>query len=311
MSRLRIVFMGSPEFAVPTLQAVAERHDIVAVVCQPDKPSGRGQRITEPATKRVAIERGLPVLQPKSARDPAFADALRTLAPEVAVVVAYGKILPQAVLDIPRHGCLNVHGSLLPKYRGAAPIQWALIRGEQETGITIMQLDAGMDTGPMLLSARTVIGDEDTAGTLAARLAGLGAELMLVALDRLVAGALPATAQDDRQATMAPMLDKEIGTVDWTRSARQVRDLIRGVDPWPGAQTLLGGEILKLWGARLVAGSGAPGEVLAADREGLIVACSEGAVALAELQLPGRKRLAAAPFLAGRSIAPGTRLGPS
>jgi methionyl-tRNA formyltransferase len=301
--------MGSPEFAVPTLRVLLDAHDVVAVVCQPDKPAGRGQKLLAPATKELALARGVPVLQPAKARDPSFLEDLRRLAPDVAVVVAYGKILPQAVLDVPKHGCLNVHGSLLPRYRGAAPIQWAIIRGETETGITIMQLDAGMDTGPMLLKRKTAIAEDETAGKLAVRLAGIGAELMLVTLLRLQAGALVPTPQDGSEATLAPMLDTDAGTIDWTRPALEVRNRVRGVDPWPAARTVLAGEPLKLWGARLTDGSGAPGEVLAADREGLVVACGDGAVALAELQLPGRKRLPVPAFVAGKPIAVGTKLG--
>jgi methionyl-tRNA formyltransferase len=309
MPRLRIVFMGSPEFAVPTLRALLDAEDVVAVVCQPDKPAGRGQKVVAPAVKPVAEAAGVPVLQPARARDPEFQERLRALAPDVAVVVAYGKILPQAVLDIPRHGCLNVHASLLPKYRGAAPVQWAILRGEAETGITIMKLDAGMDTGPMLLWRKMAIREDDTAGTLATRLAGAGAELMLVTLERLKAGALVETPQDGAHATLAPMIAKEMGNIDWTQPAATVRNLVRGVDPWPGAQTYLDGEPLKVWGARVVPGSGTPGEVLAADRAGVVVACGEGAVSLAELQVAGRKRLPAAAFLAGRPIVQGTRLG--
>ncbi len=305
---LRVAFMGSPEFAVPTLEAVLAAHEVVAVVTQPDKPAGRGQRLEPPPVKLVAARAGAPVLQPRSARAPELASELARLAPDVAVVVAYGKILPQAVLDVPRHGCLNVHASLLPKYRGAAPIQWAIIHGETETGITIMKLDAGMDTGPMLLRRAVPIDDDDTAGTLAARLAPIGAELMRDALAKLEAGELTATPQDHARATLAPMLKKEDGRIDWTRPARQVRDLVRGVDPWPGATGGLDGDVLKVWRARIVPGGGAPGEVLGADRDGLVVACGEGAVALGELQLPGRKRLGAAAFLAGRPVPPGTRL---
>jgi methionyl-tRNA formyltransferase len=250
----------------------------------------------------------VPVLSPRSARTPEFRDELARLAPDVAVVVAYGKILPQAVLDIPRHGFLNVHASLLPRYRGAAPIQWALIRGETETGVTIMQLDAGMDTGPMLLKGTIPIAEDDTAGTVAARLAPLGAELMLRALDRLEAGTLEPTPQDDALATMAPMLKKDDGRIDWNQTAVQVRDRVRGVDPWPGATTTLDGEVLKVWRPKVVPGSGAPGEVLGVDRDGLVVAAGEGAVALGELQLPGRRRVPAASFAAGRKVASGTRL---
>jgi methionyl-tRNA formyltransferase len=306
---VRVVFMGSPEFAVPTLRMLLDTEEIVAVVTQPDKPAGRGQRVEAPAVKTVAQARGVPVLQPARARDPGFQEQLRVLTPDVAVVVAYGKILPQAVLDIPRHGCLNVHASLLPRYRGAAPIQWALIRGETETGVTIMRLDAGMDTGPMLLWSKVAIRDDDTAGTLAPRLAGLGAEMMRVALERLRAGALVETVQDHALATLAPMLDKDAGALDFTQPAAAVRNRTRGVDPWPGARTTLAGEPLKLWGARGVAGRGAPGEVLGVDRDGLVVACGDGAVAFAELQLPGRKRLGAQAFAAGRPIPPGTTLG--
>ena len=305
----RLVFMGSPEFAVPTLRVLLDAHEVLAVVCQPDKPAGRGQKLVAPPTKELALERGVPVLQPAKARDPAFLEELRRLAPDVAVVVAYGKILPQAVLDAPRLGCLNVHASLLPRYRGAAPIQWAIIRGETESGITIMQLDAGMDTGPMLLSQKVAIAEDDTAGTLAGRLAVIGSELMLVTLVRLQAGALAPTPQDHGLATLAPMLKVEAGVVDWNLPALDVRNLVRGVDPWPVARTVLAGEPLKMWGARLAAGAGAPGEVLAADREGLVVACGKGAIAIAELQLPGRKRLPVPAFVAGKPIAVGTRLG--
>ncbi len=313
MSKLRVVFLGSPEFAVPTLAAVAARHEVILAVAQPDKPAGRGMKVHAPAIKLAAEKLGIPVAQPKSARTEELAAQLRALAPDVAVVVAYGKILPQAVLDIPRHGCLNVHGSLLPRYRGAAPIQWAVIRGERETGITIMQLDAGMDTGPMLLGRALPIGDDDTSGTLAPRLATMGAELMIDALERLQAHTLQATPQDSAAATMAPMLEKTTGHVDWTRPAREVSCLIRGVDPWPGAFTELAGEagsdVLKLWTPRVVEGRGVPGTVLGAEKAGLVVACGEGAVTIGELQLPGKKRLPAAALLAGRAIPTGSKLG--
>jgi methionyl-tRNA formyltransferase len=307
--RLRTVFMGSPEFAVPTLRALLAAEDVVLVVTQPDKPAGRGRKVAPPPVKRVAEAAGVPVLQPRSVRTPELADALRALAPDVAVVVAYGKILPQPVLDAPRHGCLNVHASLLPRYRGAAPIQWALLRGETETGVTIMRLDAGMDTGPMLLQRVLPIHDEDTSGTLHDKLAKVGAELMLVTLGRLKAGTLEATPQDGALATLAPVLAKDQGRIDWTRPAAEVRNLVRGVDPWPGAFTALAGEPLKAWGARAAEGRGAPGEVLGVDPAGLVVACGEGAVALAELQLPGKRRLPARAFVAGRPLPAGTRLG--
>jgi methionyl-tRNA formyltransferase len=307
---LRVLFMGSPEFAVPTLRAVARVAEIVGVVTQPDKPAGRGQTLVAPAVKQAAAELlpGVPVLQPKSARAPEVHDQIRALAPDVGVVVAYGKILPQVLLDVPRHGCLNVHGSLLPRYRGAAPIQWAVIRGEAETGITIMQLDAGMDTGPMLLRRAIPIADDDTSGSLAPRLAALGAEMMVETLAALSVGALVPVPQDDSLATMAPMLKKEDGLLDFTQPARAVRDRVRGVDPWPGAYTLLGGEPLKVWSARLAEGEGAPGDVLGVGAGGLRVACGEGAITFAEVQAPGRKRMAAAAYHAGRSLN-GIKLG--
>jgi methionyl-tRNA formyltransferase len=309
MPRLRVVFFGSPPFAVPTLAAVLAAHDVVAVVTQPDKPAGRGQSVVAPAVKVAALAAGIPVLQPRSARTPELALELSRLAPDVAVVVAYGKILPQAVLDVPRDGCLNVHASLLPRYRGAAPIQWALLRGEARTGVTIMRLDAGMDTGPMLLRREVDIGPEDTSGTLHDRLGVLGAELMNEALARLHDGTLVDVPQDAEQATHAPMLTKDVGRLDWTRTDREIQHQIRAVDPWPGGSTQLGEDVLKVFRPHLTPGSGAPGEVLGVDREGLIVACGTGAVALGELQLPGKKRMPAQALAQGRPIPPGTRLG--
>jgi methionyl-tRNA formyltransferase len=307
--KLRAVFMGSPEFAVPCLEAVHELCEVVAVVSQPDKPAGRGLQSTPPAVKVRALELGLPVWQPSSVRKPPFCDELRALQPDLAVVVAYGKILPPEVLAVPRLGCLNVHASLLPRYRGAAPIQWAIIRGETETGVTLMQMDAGMDTGPMLLRRTVPLDETETAGTLHARLAPLGAALLREGLPLLAAGALVAEPQSESAATAAPMLDKETGRIDFSLGAAQVRDLVRGTDPWPGAFTLLDGAPLKVWGAKVVSGRGEPGLVVGADRDGLLVGCGDGVVAFAELQLPGRKRLGASALLAGRPIPRGTRLG--
>jgi len=308
-SKLRVVFMGSPEFAVPCLEALLATEEVVAVVTQPDKPSGRGLGLTPPAVKVRAQAAGVPVMQPPSVRKPPFLDELRALAPDICVVVAYGKILPPEVLAAPRHGCLNVHASLLPRYRGAAPIQWAIIRGEPETGVTLMQMDAGMDTGDMLLKRALPIDDWITAGQLHARLAPLGAEALVEGLARLKAGTLVPQKQDDAQATMAPMLTKETGRVDFAAGARAVRDLVRGCDPWPTAYTTLDGEPLKLFRAKRVSGRGTPGVVLGADRDGLLVGCGDDAVAFGELQLPGKKRLPTQALLAGRPIPAGTQLG--
>jgi len=309
MDKLRVVFMGSPEFAVPCLDALIATEEVVAVVTQPDKPVGRGLAVQPPPVKVRAEAAGVPVMQPTSVRKPPFADELRALAPDLCVVVAYGKILPPDVLATPRYGCLNVHASLLPKYRGAAPIQWAIIRGERETGVTLMQMDAGMDTGDMLGKRTLAIDEWVTAGQLHTRLAPLGAELLLEGLAKLKAGTLERQKQNDAEATMAPMLTKETGRVDFAAGARAVRDLVRGCDPWPTAYTLLGGEPLKLFRAKIVSGRGTPGVVLGADRDGLIVGCGDDAVAFAELQLPGKKRMSATALLAGRPMPAGTKLG--
>jgi methionyl-tRNA formyltransferase len=308
-STLKVVFMGSPEFAVPCLEVLVKSEEVQAVVCQPDKPAGRGLAVTAPAVKRAAEAYSLPVWQPTSVRKPPFLDELKALAPDLAVVVAYGKILPSEVLAVPRFGCLNVHGSLLPRYRGAAPIQWAIIRGETETGVTLMQMDAGMDTGPMLLHRVVPIDAQVTAGALHEQLALVGAALLEEALPLLKAGRLTPVAQDDSQATTAPLLTKDTGRVDFAQGARAVRDLVRGCDPWPVAFTTLDGEPLKLFHPKVVSGSGAPGVVLGADRDGLLVGCGDDAVAFGELQLPGKKRMVASALLAGRPILRGTRLG--
>lgn len=308
--------MGSPDFAVPSLEALCAKGEVVAVVCQPDRPAGRGMEIVAPPIKRAAQERGLRVLQPESLRPErsSFVQELIELAPDLVVVVAYGKILPQPVLAVPRWGCWNVHASLLPAYRGAAPIQWALIRGERVTGVTLMQMDAGMDTGPMILQRELPIADEDTSGSLHQKLARLGAEVLAEGLQRLLDGTLPPPQpQDERRASRAPLLIKEHGRVDFTRPAQAVCGQMRGVDPWPGAFTTVptpGGEVvLKLYRPKISSGSGRPGEVLGVDRDGLHVACGQGVVSVAELQLPGRRRLPATAVLAGFPLERGTILG--
>jgi methionyl-tRNA formyltransferase len=305
---LRIVFFGSPEFAVPSLAAVAHGHEVVAVVTQPDRPAGRGAKLQPPAVKVLAAELGLSVLQPAKLRDGALAAELAGRGPDLFVVVAYGRILPPDLLAVPRLGPWNVHGSILPKYRGAAPIQWALIRGEAETGVSIMRMEEGLDTGPVAAVGTEPIRDDDTAGSLAARLAPLGARLLVETLPRIADGCLSLRAQDSTVATLAPPLVKTDGELDFTQSAAAVSARARGVDPWPGATVRLDGEPAKVFSPQLVPGAGKPGEVLGLVPQGLAVACGAGAIAFAEVQLPGRKRMAARALLAGHRIPSGTLL---
>lgn len=307
---MRVVFMGSPEFAVPCLRALAAKHEVALVVSQPDKPAGRGSQLTAPAVKLAALELGLPIAQPKSARTGELRDALAATNAELAVVVAYGKILPLPVLVALPRGCINVHGSLLPRYRGAAPVQWSVINGDAETGVSIMQLDEGMDTGPVLLERRTPIDPDETSGELMARLAPIGAAALLEAIEGLTAGTLYPLQQDHSKATHARMLDKTDGAIDFARPAHLVASRIRGVDPWPGARAKLRDQVVKLFRARpsdgrADASSPAAGTVLAVDTTGAHIATSDGAIVVREIQAPGRKRLTAQQFAAGRGIAVG------
>lgn len=306
---MRVVFFGSPEFAATSLRAVAARHQVALVLAQPDRPAGRGQALHPPAVKRTALELGLPVEQPTKLRDPMLAERLRAIGADAFIVVAYGRILPPALLEIPRLGPYNVHASLLPKYRGAAPIQWALIRGETVTGVCIMRMEEGLDTGPVVARREEPIRDDDTAGTLADRLAVVGAELLLATLPEIEAGRAHAETQDHERATFAPMLEKDTGLLDFSQPAPLVSAQARGVDPWPGATARLADDVIKLFGPKVLEERGAPGEILGLRPQGLAVGCGEGSIAFAELQFPGRKRLPAAAVLAGRAMAPGARLG--
>ena len=298
---MRVAFLGTPEFAATCLRALAGAHEVALVVCQPDKPAGRGSQLTAPPVKAVAQELGIPVIQPRSARTGELRDALAASGAELAVVVAYGKILPKDVLEALPRGCINVHASLLPKYRGAAPIQWAVIDGEAETGVSIMQLDEGMDTGPVLLEKRLAIDPAWTSGELFEHLAPVGAGALL----EYLAHPTPPRPQDHTRATHARMLTKADGAIDFTQPAAKVASRIRGVDPWPGAQAILRGQMVKLFRAKAEVGQGAAGTVLAVDAAGAHVACGEGAVVIAELQLPGKKRMPAAQLVNGRALAVG------
>jgi methionyl-tRNA formyltransferase len=307
---MRIIFMGTPEFAVPSLKALIDsEEDVAALVSQPDRPRGRGRKLAPTPTKLVAQDYNIPVLQPDKIRDDIFLEEIGDLEPSLIVVAAYGKILPKTLLELPPHGCINVHASLLPCYRGAAPINWAVVRGEKVTGVTTMQMDEGMDTGDMLLKKETPIEEQDTGETLTRRLSVIGAELLIETIKLLKEGALVPEKQDESKASYAPMLKKEDGLIDWKKSSLDIRNLIRGMLPWPGAFTRLGDKILKIYSAKSALSEGRPGEVLSSEKGVLEVACGEGSLVISELQIEGGKRLEAKSFLSGRKIEPGTILG--
>ncbi|MDG9923445.1 MULTISPECIES: methionyl-tRNA formyltransferase [unclassified Pseudomonas] len=290
---MRIVFAGTPEFAASHLQALLDAgREIVAVYTQPDRPAGRGQKLMPSPVKQLALQHGIAAYQPQTLRDPAAQAELATLNADLMVVVAYGLILPQVVLDTPRLGCINSHASLLPRWRGAAPIQRAVQAGDASSGVTVMQMEAGLDTGPMLLKVSTTITADDTGGSLHDRLAQLGSAAVVEAVGKLAAGELHGEVQDDSLATYAHKLNKDEARLDWSRPADELERLVRAFNPWPICHSTLNGEALKVLAAQLGEGKGAPGTILAADKAGLTVACGEGALRLTRLQLPGGKPLA-------------------
>lgn len=306
---MRIVFMGTPDFAVPSLNALlASAHEVVGVYTQPDKKQGRKQLLTPPPIKTLALAQGIPVYQPSTLRDEAAQAELAALRPDLIIAIAYGKILPKAVLELPPRGCINVHGSLLPRWRGAAPIQWAVIAGDKKTGVTTMQMAQGLDTGDMLLKYETQIGARETAGELFDRLAQAGAELLLQTLASLCT--ITPQPQDESQSTYASMLSKEMAVLDWSKTAIEIDNKVRGLNPWPVALTTLSSTPLKIYEVLPCDGKGQPGEVLEGNpKTGLVVACGEGAVRILSLQPSGKKRMDAEVFLRGRAIAEGTILG--
>lgn len=305
--------MGTPAFACPSLEALLARPDpVVAVVTQPDRPRGRGLAMAAPEVKVLAEARGVPVLQPEKVRDPAFEQALRRLAPDLIVVAAYGRILPRAILELPPRGCINVHASLLPRHRGAAPIAWAILAGDHTTGVTIMNMTEEMDAGDILLQRATPIGPEETGGELTTRLAALGADLLVEAIDGLRAGTLRPRPQDDAEVTFAPRIEQQQRRIDWRRPAEELARLVRALSPAPCAFTTLAGRRFKVFRARAVpnAGAGAPpGTVVGAHGDAIAVATGRGTLELLEVQLEGRRRLAAGDFLVGHPLAAGTCLG--
>ena len=297
---MRIVFMGTPDFAVPSLKTCADSYEVVGVFCQPDRPAGRGYKLTPPPVKIEALGRELPVFQPNSLKSPQVAAQIADLNPDLIVVVAYGQILPAQILEIPPLGCVNVHGSLLPKYRGAAPIQWAMINGEKETGVTTIYMDAGLDTGDIILSRTMPITPQITGGELWTALSHLGADCLKETLDLIARGEAPRTPQDHNEASYAPKLTKADGQIDFNQPAEAVLNRIRGVTPWPGASTDFGGERLKIHAALPARGQGQPGEIL--DSKRLVVATADGAVELTKVQLPGKAALTGSQMMQGRRL---------
>jgi methionyl-tRNA formyltransferase len=297
---MRLIYMGTPQFAVEPLRAlVAAGHDITGVVTRTDKPAGRGRTLSAPPVKLAAQELGLAVFQPKRVRDPEFIGVLRNMDPEAIVVAAYGQILPKDILALPKFGCINIHASLLPAYRGAAPINWAVIRGEQRTGITIMQMDEGMDTGAILIQESIPIGPEDTAGALKEQLASLGAKLIITALPLLASGKLTPVAQDGTKATMAPLLKKGDGLINWDLSAREIHNRVRGLSPWPGAYSSLDKTMVKIIATGVLDGTGVPGLLYERDKNTLVAGTGSGLLRILSIQPEGKKPMTAGEFMRG------------
>ena len=300
---MRVVFMGTPDIAAVCLKKIlADGFDVVGVYTQPDRPKGRGMKMVYSPVKEVALEHGLPVFQPENFREDQTVETLKALKPDVCAVVAYGRILPQRVLDVPERGCINIHASLLPKYRGSAPYQWAVLDGQEETGVTAMYLCREMDAGDIIDAVKTPIGENETAGALLDRLAQLGAELLSKTLSRFAAGEVSATPQDPALVSYAPMLDKTMCPIDWTKTARQVHNHVRGLHPWPVATMELGGKCFKVHETVVVPGSGTPGRILELTKTGLVIACGEGAVEIRSLQAEGGKRMAAPDYFRGHPL---------
>lgn len=307
---MKVIFMGTPEFAVPTLDRLVKEHEVLAVVTQPDKPKGRGKKMVFPPVKEKALEYGIEVYQPPKVKTPEFVEVLKSYNPDVIVVVAFGQILSEEILNIPKYGCINVHGSILPKYRGAAPIQWSIINGEKYGGVTTMYMAKGLDSGDMILKAEEKITDSDTYGTLYDRLSGIGAELLIATLEQLENGSAVGVQQDEAEATLAPMITREMEHIDWNRPAKDIVNLIKGLNPQPTAHTVYGEEKLKIWFAETADGSyeGQPGEIVDVRKKDFVVKAADGAVAVKEVQAQGGKRMTADAYMRGHSIEKGMLL---
>lgn len=300
---MRVVFMGTPDIAATCLKKIlAEGFEVVGVYTQPDRPKGRGMKLVASPVKEIALAAGIPVFQPENFRQEETVEQLRALKPDVCAVVAYGRILPQKVLDVPAYGCINIHASLLPKYRGSAPYQWAVLDGLTETGVTAMYLTREMDAGDIIDVSKTPIGENETAGQLLDRLAVLGADLLSKTLTRFENGKVPAAAQNEAEVSYAPMLDKTMCPIDWTKTAQQVHNHVRGLHPWPVATMELEGKTFKVHATKVVEGSGNPGEILGLTKTGLRIACGEGAIEILSLQAEGGKRMAAPDYFRGHPL---------
>lgn len=311
---MKVLFMGTPDFAVPVLEALVEKHNVTAVISQPDKPKGRGKKMKPTPVKEAAEKYGIPVYQPEKIKDEKFVELLKGIDADIFVVVAYGQILSQEILDIPKYGCINVHGSLLPKYRGAAPIQWSVINGEKETGVTIMYMVKALDSGDMILKRKMEITDDDTYETLHNRMSYVGADALIEAIELIEKGDVNAEKQEDSLATTAPMIKKDMGKIHWSRNSEEIRNKIRGFNPVPGAYTEYEGEILKIFKADIVEGyeKGEAGEILSVDKKkGFIVKTGNGALLIREVQAKGGKKMNCADYLRGHSVEEGKILGAS
>ncbi|HEX2925954.1 MAG TPA: methionyl-tRNA formyltransferase [Ruminiclostridium sp.] len=310
---MKIVFMGTPEFAVPSLEMlIREGYEVIAVVTQPDKPKGRGNKMSAPPVKEFAVEHGITVLQPEKIKTPEFAAQIRELGPDLMITAAYGKIISKELLDVPTLGCINVHGSLLPAYRGAAPIHWSIINGEKVTGVTTMFTDVGLDTGDMLLKRELEIGPDTTVGELHDKMAVLGAEVLKDTLIELKNGTLTRKPQDDAISTYAPIISKEVGLIDWNKSAQQIHNLVRGTNPWPGAFTFMDESKMRIWKTSIASCSKdkhCAGEIVSVNEEGILVQCADGYILIQELQFDSSKRMKVSDYIRGHKINTGEKLG--
>ena len=309
---MRILFMGTPDIAVGCLQKIIdEKHDIIGVVTQPDKPVGRGKKMGMPPVKELALKYDLPVYQPIKARDEEFVNILKDLNPDLIVVVAFGQILPKSILDIPKFGCVNVHVSLLPKYRGAAPINWVIINGEDKTGVTTMYMDEGLDTGDMILTSEFELNDEITAGELHDIMKVEGAKVLKETIDLIEKGEAPRIPQNHEEFTYAPMMNKTLGQIDFSKSAKEIHNLVRGVNPWPSAYTTYKGQTMKIWKTKVLSESSdkVPGTILKVDKEGIRVSTKDNVILISEIQMPGKKRVLVEEYIKGNSIETNEILG--